>query len=165
MRRTVYATVGCPSVRPSVRLSVCPIRQPHATAVCPAARRFRSIAARPAVSTSALQYGAKQQMRGVPRRKLNRLISYRFREIATIVNWPTLVAFGALVCMKNWNPYRVICKHNVDCNRSSAKRKDFEDQTANCYMAPSYPWSLKFLPKSHLKIGSSMWSKPKCGLL
>jgi len=76
-----------PSVRPSVRLSVCPIRQPHAAAVCPAARRFRSIAARPAVSTSALQYGAKQQMRGVPRRKLNtdlfRTVSEKLRRSST----------------------------------------------------------------------------------
>ena len=64
-----------PSVRLSVRLTVCPIwpRQAVFAAVGPEAKRYRSIAARPAGRRSAAaapQHGAQQQMRAVPRCQL-----------------------------------------------------------------------------------------------
>ena len=64
-------------IRPSVRLSVCPTLSPNAAAVFavvgPAARRYRSTAARPAgwrPAAAAPQHGAQQQMRAVPRCQL-----------------------------------------------------------------------------------------------
>jgi len=70
--------------RYGVRPSVCLSRSPAAAAcggfaaVRPAARRYRSIAARPVPQQHGPQHGAQQQMRAVPRLQLTQEAEFRF---------------------------------------------------------------------------------------
>jgi len=70
--------------RYGVRPSVCLSRSPAAAAcggfaaVHPAARRYRSIAARPVPQQHGPQHGAQQQMRAVKRLQLTQEAEFRF---------------------------------------------------------------------------------------